>query len=96
MSVVLAAASADGASAQVVQVVGALLVLAAFVAAQLGRLRTSSVAYLGLNLVGSALLAVLAALGPNWGFLLLEGVWGVVSAWSLWSRARGRTPAAGH
>ena len=72
---------------QVLQVVGALLILVAFVLAQAGRLRTEAVSYLWLNLVGSAILAVLAALGSNWGFLLLEGAWAVVSAWSLWTRA---------
>jgi hypothetical protein len=92
----IAAASTGGAVEQVVQVVGALLILAAFIAAQMGRLNTSSLAYLWLNLVGSATLAVLAALGPDWGFLLLEGAWAIVSAWSLVLRARGRSPAAGH
>jgi membrane-bound ClpP family serine protease len=74
-------------TSQVLQVVGAILILVAFVLVQLGRLRTSAVSYLWLNLVGSAILAVLAALGSNWGFLLLEGVWAIVSAWSLWARA---------
>jgi hypothetical protein len=96
MLTLLAAASTGGAVEQVIQVVGALLILAAFVAAQMGRLDTSSLAYLWLNLVGSAVLAVLAALGPEWGFLILEGAWAVVSAWSLILRARGRAPAAGH
>ena len=73
--------------AQAIQVLGALLILAAFVLAQLGRLDDGSPLYLWLNLVGSAILAVLAALGSNWGFLLLEGAWAVVSAWSLWARA---------
>jgi hypothetical protein len=91
-----AAAFLDGPLAQVLQVVGALLVLAAFVLAQLGRLRTSAISYLWMNLVGSAILAVLAAVGSNWGFLLLEGVWSLVAAWSLWARARGRAPTAAH
>jgi hypothetical protein len=88
MTTILAAASAGAAVAQAIQVLGALLILAAFVLAQLGRLGTGSPLYLWLNLVGSATLAVLAAIGPNWGFLLLEGSWAVVSAWSLWSRRR--------
>jgi hypothetical protein len=92
----VAAAAADSALAQVVQVVGAVLILVAFVLAQLGRLAPSALPYLWLNLVGSAILAVLAALGSNWGFLLLEGVWAIVSAWSLWARARGREPTAAH
>jgi protein-S-isoprenylcysteine O-methyltransferase Ste14 len=73
-----------------VQVVGALLVLAGFGAAQYGVLDLRSVPYLLLNLAGSAVLAVDALLGREWGFLLLEGVWAVVSAGSLLSLARGR------
>lgn len=71
---------------QLVQVVGAVLILVAFTLAQFGRMRPDSALYLWLNLVGSAILAVLAALGPNWGFLLLEGAWALVSAWSLYRR----------
>ena len=45
---------------QIVQIVGALLILAAFAAAQFGVLGTSSRVYLALNLVGSIVLTVLA------------------------------------
>jgi len=68
---------------QLVQVIGSLLVLAAFSAAQVGRLAQKSVGYLSLNLVGSGVLAVEAVLVRQWGFLLLEGVWAVVSALSM-------------
>jgi hypothetical protein len=68
---------------QVIQVVGALLILTAFTAVQLERMRPDSRLYLALNLVGSAILAVLALIGSQWGFVLLEGVWAVVSAWGL-------------
>jgi hypothetical protein len=68
---------------QVIQVVGALLILTAFTAVQLERMRPDSRVYLALNLVGSAILAVLALIGSQWGFVLLEGVWAVVSAWGL-------------
>ena len=78
---------------QAVQIVGALLILAAFAGAQFGRLDVESTAYLWLNLVGSAILAVLAARGNQWGFLLLEGVWAVVSAYSLLRASRRRAPA---
>jgi hypothetical protein len=78
---------------QVVQVGGALLILAAFILAQVGRLETGSVPYLGLNLVGSAILAIDAAIGAEWGFLLLEGVWAIVSAAGL-ARALRRSPAS--
>lgn len=68
---------------QIVQVFGSLLILAAFGAAQLGRLDPQSLVYLWLNLVGSAILAVLAWLEQQWGFLLLETVWALVSAYGL-------------
>lgn len=68
---------------QVIQIAGALLILAAFIAAQLGRLSLDSQSYLALNLVGSAILAVLALYERQWGFLLLEVVWAIVSLWSL-------------
>ena len=73
---------------QSVQILGALLVLAAFVLAQFGRLDARSRAYLVANLVGSAALAVDALAGREWGFLLLEGVWALVSSWSLVSEGR--------
>ena len=68
---------------QVIQIVGSLMVLAAFAAAQRGLLDPRSVVYLVLNLVGSATLAVQALFLTQWGFLLLEGVWALVSAASL-------------
>lgn len=81
---------------QVIQIAGALLILAAFVAAQARRLETSATTYLVLNLVGSATLTWDAAVGHAWGFLLLEGIWAVVSLWALISKARGRTTSAAH
>jgi hypothetical protein len=68
---------------QVVQIVGALLILAAFAAVQFERMRPDSRLYLALNLLGSAILAVLAVSAQQWGFVLLEGVWAIVSAWGL-------------
>jgi hypothetical protein len=68
---------------QVIQIVGALLILAAFAAVQFDRMRPDSQLYLLLNLVGSAILAVLAYTSSQWGFLLLEAVWALVSAWGL-------------
>ena len=74
----------------VVQVAGSLLVLTAFVAAVLGRLEQSSYGYLLLNVVGSAVLATTAVVRREWGFLLLEGVWALVSLWSVVRKATSR------
>ena len=64
---------------QIVQVIGSLLVLGGFVAAQRGWTSTRSMTYLLLNVAGSSILAVEALLGRQWGFLLLEGAWALVS-----------------
>ena len=94
---VLIAAADGGAGYQLIQVCGSLLILAAFAASQAGRLPIDSQLYLVLNFVGSAILAVLAWIDQQWGFLLLEGVWAIVSLWSLVQLMRGRTPTApGH
>lgn len=68
---------------QVIQVLGSILILIAFVAAQRGKLTTDSQPYLWLNLVGASVLAVLAAHESQYGFLLLETCWAIVAAYSL-------------
>ena len=78
---------------QAIQIVGALLILTAFAAVQFDRMRPDSRLYLVLNLVGSAILAVLAATSSQWGFLLLEGVWAIVSAWGLAAALRAPDPS---
>jgi hypothetical protein len=79
---------------QLVQIVGALLILVAYAAAQFGLMDQHSRVYLALNLIGSAVLAVLAWEEELWGFLLLEGVWAGVSLWGLVQLARGRPLSA--
>jgi hypothetical protein len=79
-----------------VQVGGSLLILAAFVAAQMGRMNTQSWSYLLLNAIGSTVLAIDAYLEEQWGFLLLETVWAIVSWWSIGRKLGGREPTAAH
>jgi hypothetical protein len=80
----------------VLQIAGAILILTAFAASQRGLMAPHARSYLVLNLVGSAVLTVVAVIGRDWGFLLLEAVWALVSAWSLVQVLRGRAPAGAH
>jgi len=66
-----------------IQIAGSLLVLAGFALAQWGAISVTSRSYLTLNTIGSGILAIEAAHGEQWGFLLLEGVWAIVSAIGL-------------
>ena len=81
---------------QSIQIAGALLVLSGFVLAQLRILDPQRLPYLALNLIGSAALAWLALHDRQWGFLLLEGVWAIVSLASISRLAAGSSdgPAA--
>ena len=86
--------------ATAVQIVGALLVLAAFAAAQLGRWSTESTPYLVTNLVGAGVLAASAIANAQWGFVLLNTTWAAVAAVGLvvgaLRRRRGEAPVAEH
>jgi hypothetical protein len=81
---------------QAVQILGALLILAGFAGQLRGWMSATSRTYLWLNLVGSVILFVLALIEEQWGFVLLEGVWAIVSGWSLIELARGNPPPVAH
>jgi len=80
---------------QFVQIAGALAILIAFTAAQARRLDVTSWPYLWLNFAGSFVLAVDAWHEQQWGFLLLEAAWAVVSANGLAVRCRSALRARG-
>ena len=77
----------------VLQIAGALVILAAFAAGQFNLLAPDSRVYLGANAIGSAVLTATAVAAAEWGFVLLEGCWAVASLYGLVRRAR--TPAPG-
>ena len=77
------------------ELTGAVLILAGFTLGQLRLLDQHSPVYLVLNLAGSFVLAVIAWVDERWGFLLLEGVWSIVSAISLVNVAVGGARGGG-
>jgi uncharacterized membrane protein len=80
---------------QLVQAVGALLILIAFAAVQRKRMSTEARSYLWLNLTGSLVLFVVAIVAVQIGFIVLELAWSAVSAFGLW-RSYHQTRPAGH
>ncbi len=75
---------------QFISVVGALFILIPFAANQFGRLNTSSFVYQLMNLLGSGTLAAIALAEQQVGFILLEGIWALVSLWGVLTVLRGR------
>jgi len=78
---------------QIISLSGALLILLPFAASQLNRMPVRSTPYQLLNLIGSAALTAVAIIGRQYGFILLEGVWALVSMYGLVSVARERSEA---
>jgi hypothetical protein len=68
---------------QVVSLLGAAMILAAFGAQQAGKLRPEALPYLALNLLGSAILTYFAIEARNLGLIVLEGSWAAISLVSL-------------
>jgi hypothetical protein len=81
---------------QVVSVLGALAILAAYAANQFGLIGPSNLSYSAMNFVGSAVLAVIAVVEVQWGFILLEGVWAILSLWGMIAVLRGGDPGGTH
>ena len=74
---------------QLISVLGALAILAAYAANQLGWIGPSNLSYSVANFLGSAVLTVVAIVDQQLGFILLEGVWALVSLWGIISVLRG-------
>jgi len=73
---------------QVASMVGAILILTAFAAQQFQHLETETKTYQMLNLIGGFCLCITAVAMRQYGFILLEGSWTVVSAWGVWRVVR--------
>jgi hypothetical protein len=68
---------------QVASFVGALLILVAYGGHQMGWMNPRSAAYNVLNAIGSCILGYIALHPFQIGFVLLEGVWTVISVYAL-------------
>ncbi len=82
---------------QILSVFGALAILGAFAAQQFHWLDASTLPYQFLNLVGSGILAVVAVVEGQYGFILLESAWALVSLWGIitvWRKARAGSEGA--
>lgn len=75
---------------QVISVLGALAILAAYAANLFGLIQPSNLWYSVANFLGSAVLTVIAVIDRQLGFILLEGTWALVSLWGIVSVLRGR------
>lgn len=64
---------------QVISLVGASLILGAYVANQKGWSGPTKAVYNGSNLLGALLLGWVAVVDQRLGFILLEAVWALVS-----------------
>lgn len=64
---------------QALEVVGAILILAAYGLAQFRGMNRHGLPFLLLNAVGSLILGGIAAVHAQWGFLLVYAVWAVVA-----------------
>jgi len=66
---------------QLVSIIGALGVLGAFAADQFGWVDPQRLSYALANFLGAGILTAVAVLEGQAGFVLLQGVWSLVSLW---------------
>lgn len=64
---------------QILSIGAALTVLGAYAGLQLGYLNNQKPLFNWLNLIGAVVLAVVAFRASQWGFVILEVTWGIIS-----------------
>jgi len=79
---------------QILSLGGAGLILLAFFSLQRGWWKSHGRLYLWANLVGAALLTVVAVYDRRAGFIVLEVTWALVSIWGLLKRPGTASPPA--
>ena len=75
---------------QVLSIIGALAVLGAFAADQLGWITPSRLSYALANFAGAGLLTIVAVVDRQVGFILLQGAWTLISLWGAAAILRSR------
>ena len=78
---------------QLVSLVGAVMQLAAYALMQLGRLPSESYPYQLANVIGSLMMTVVATINHEYGFILMEAVWFLTSAYGLIKLIRSQADA---
>ena len=80
---------------QILSVLGALAILTAFAGVTLEKFDASSLLYQVLNLLGAGLLFIVAVVEVQYGFILLEAAWALISIWGIATILRdSREPSA--
>ncbi len=69
---------------QVISFIGAVLILAAYIGLQFNRLAAETITFQVLNLFGGVFLCITAVALRQYGFILVEGLWAILSAAGLW------------
>ena len=72
---------------QIISLVGAVLILTAYVALQTGRIQPKNRWFSVLNFAGSALLTWVAVIDWRIGFIFLEAAWALLSLPGIFRRA---------
>jgi hypothetical protein len=80
---------------QLTSLVGALLILGAYAGSQRGVFTPRHLCYLAMNILGGTTLTAAALAKSQWGFVLLEGTWTLISVVALPHALRVRSQPTG-